>query len=436
MILITWIGAGILVMAESIKNGGEVTGTAATHGLSILITALGASAVYALIFWLWHSGELVALAVFTPTTVEQVIAQIDKVGGLLTTFYVFILLLIVLAAFVLPEELPARFSGSNAVAPALVLALLAIFIWLTSTTNLRIIHADIAFKMADPFNTQGQWPIATVIYKHADELAPDEDHYYLFLGRSYLEQAKAATTADAQAALVNQTESDLKVAQRLNPLNTDHTANLARLYSWWASVTTDPVLHQDRADIASAYYDKALTLSPQNSTLWGELAILYIDVLHQPQQAFQTLSHALELDPLYDWTQGLMGDYYIKISQTITDPALREPNLNQALDHYTQAYKISTSTADGSAVTYLISVASVYASLGKMDDALNAYTQTLALNPSQDNLWKIQETMARIYAQKGDKQSALVHANLALGAAPQDQKTRLQTFVDQLQTMP
>jgi tetratricopeptide (TPR) repeat protein len=430
MILITWIGAGILVMAESIKNAGE------SHALSILVTALGASVVYTLIFWLWHSGELVALAVFTPTTVEQVIAQIDKVGGLLTTFYVFVLLLIVLAAFVLPEEWPARFSGANAAAPALGLALLVIFILLTSTTNLRIIYADIAFKMADPFNTQGQWPIATLIYKHANELAPDEDHYYLFLGRSYLEQAKAATTADAQAALVNQSESDLKVAQKLNPLNTDHTANLARLYSWWASVTTDPVQHQNRADIASAYYDKALTLSPQNSTLWGELAILYIDVLHQPQEAFQTLSHALELDPLYDWTQGLMGDYYIKISQTITEPTLRNADLNQALDHYTQAYNLAASTADGTAATYLISAGSVYASLGKLDDALNAYTQTLALNPSQDNVWKIQETMARIYAQKGDKKSALEHANLALGGAPQDQKTRLQTLISQLQTMP
>jgi tetratricopeptide (TPR) repeat protein/O-antigen ligase len=430
MILITWIGAGILVMAESIKEGGE------SHRLSILVIALGASAVYTLIFWLWHSGELVALAVFTPTTIEQVITQIDKVGGLLTTFYVFVLLLIALAAFVLPEEWPARFSGANAAGPALGLALLVIFIWLTNTTNLRIIYADIAFKMADPFNTQGQWPIATVIYKHANELAPDEDHYYLFLGRSYLEQAKAATTADAQATLVNQSESDLKVAQKLNPLNTDHTANLARLYSWWASVTTDSAQYQNRANIASAYYEKALTLSPQNSTLWGEMAILYLDVLHQPQEAYQRLSHALELDPLYDWTQGLMGDYYVKISQTITDTTLKDADLNQALDHYTQAYKLATSSADGTAATYLISMGSTYAGLGKLDDALNTYSQTLALNPSQDNIWKIQETMARIYAQKGDKKSALASANLALSAAPKAQQTSVQTLIDQIQTMP
>ena len=343
MILISWLGSGVLWMAESYKEG-------ETHGTTILLLILGASALYALVFWLWHSGELVALAVFTPSTVDQVISQIDKVGSLLTTYYVFVLLLIGLAAFVLPEEWPARFSAASAIAPVIGVAALVVFIWLTSSTNLRIIHADIAFKMADPFNAPNQWPIATLIYKHADELAPDEDHYYLFLGRSYLEQAKAATTVDAQAALVQQAESDLKVAQKLNPLNTDHTANLARLYSWWASVTTDPAQHQQRADIASNYYAEALTLSPQNSTLWGEWSILYLDIFNQPQQAYQYLTHALALDPLYDWTQGLMGDYYVKISQNITDTKTKNADLTQAIAHYKQAYSLATSSADGTVI--------------------------------------------------------------------------------------
>ena len=51
-------------------------------------------------------------------------------------------------------------------------------------------------------------------------------------------------------------------------------------------------------------------------------------------------------------------------------------------------------------------------------------------------MWRIQETMARIYAQKGDKNDALASASLALGGAPQDQKTRLQQFIGQIQAMP
>jgi tetratricopeptide (TPR) repeat protein len=429
MILITWLGAGVLWIAENIKEG-------ETHTGSILLIILGGSAFYALFFWLWHSGELVALAVFTPTTVEQVISQIDKVGSLLTTYYVFVLLLIGLAAFALPEEWPVRFSEGSLFAPVIGAAVMVVFILLTSSTNLRIIHADIAFKMADPFNAPNQWPIATLIYKHADELAPDEDHYYLFLGRSYLEQAKAATTVEAQAAQVQQAETDLKVAQKLNPLNTDHTANLARLYSWWASVTTDPAQHQQRADIASNYYSEALTLSPQNSTLWGEWSILYLDIFNQPQQAYKYLTHALDLDPLYDWTQGLMGDYYVKISQNITDTTTRTANFDQAITHYKQAYSLAKSSADGTAPTYLISLGNAYTNIGNLDTALSTYSQTLDLQISQDNVWRIQETMARIYAQKGDKNNALALASQALSGAPQDQKTRLQQFIGQIQAMP
>jgi tetratricopeptide (TPR) repeat protein/O-antigen ligase len=430
MILITWLGAGILWMAENLVNEGK------NHTAAILLTTMGASVLYTLVFWLWHSGELVSLAVFTPTTVDQVISQIDKVGSLLTTYYFFILLLIGLAAFVLPEEWPARVSAASALAPVVGVVALGIFIWLTSATNLRIIHADIAFKMADPFNTQGQWPIATLIYKHADELAPDEDHYYLFLGRSYLEQAKEATTPEAQASLVQQAESDLKVAQKLNPLNTDHTANLARLYSWWASVTTDQTQYQQRAETASKYYAEALTLSPQNSTLWGEWSILYMDIFHQPQQAYQYLTHALELDPLYDWTQGLMGDYYVKTSQNITDTATKNADLNTAVTYYQKAYSLAKASADGTSSTYLISLGNAYTNLGNLDEALATYSQTLSLQLSQDNIWRIQETMARIYAQKGDKNDALTHASLALGGAPDNQKTRLQQFIGQIQAMP
>ncbi len=430
LILFTWLSAGIVWMAENFKDEGK------SHGLSILLAILAASGLYTLVFWMWHSGELVELAVFTPSTVDQVISQIDKVGSLLTTYYVFTLLLIGLAAFVLPEEWPARFTAETVFAPFIGVAILLIFFWLTSTTNLRVIHADIAFKMADPFNTPGQWPIATLIYKHANDLAPSEDHYYLFLGRSYLEEAKAATSTQEQAALVQQAETDLKVAQKLNPLNTDHTANLARLYSWWASVTTDPAQQQQRAQIASDYYAKALTLSPQNSTLWGEWSILYMDIFHQPQQAYQYLSHAIELDPLYDWTQGLMGDYYVKISQGITDTNTRNADLNKAIGLYKQAYALAVSSADGTAPNFLISLGNAYTSIGDLTNALSAYSQTLTLQLSQDNVWRVQETMAHLYVQKGDKTNALTLANLALGGAPSDQKSQLQQLIGQIQAMP
>ena len=64
-------------------------------------------------------------------------------------------------AFFLPDEWPVKFTNpvyiGTVVAPfAMVLALVLI-----NFTNLRIIHADIVFKMADPYAKTDLWPNAT-----------------------------------------------------------------------------------------------------------------------------------------------------------------------------------------------------------------------------------------------------------------------------------
>ena len=155
-------------------------------------------------------------------------------------------------------------------------------------------------------------------------MLPKEDHYYLFLGRSYLEQAKVTDTTADQDSLVLQAETDLKVAQSINPLNTDHTANLARLYTWWAGKATNTATRSERAQKASDYYALAVTISPNNSTLWDEWAILFMKVLGQSQQALERLQHALDLDPKFSYTQGLLGDYYFNTASSQTDASAKQ----------------------------------------------------------------------------------------------------------------
>jgi Tfp pilus assembly protein PilF len=173
--------------------------------------------------------------------------------------------------------------------------------------------------MADPFTASNQWLLATLLYDRAIELAPNGDYYYLFLGRSYLEYAKTIQDEAGKQDLVQRAEGDLKIAQGINPLNTDHTANLARLYNWWAATTNDPAAKEERGMISNDYYARALTLSPNHSTLWGEWAVLLMDVLNKPEEARQRLEHALQLDPAYSFTQGLMGDYFVQLAQNQTD---------------------------------------------------------------------------------------------------------------------
>lgn len=389
-----------------------------------------------LIYWLWQAGTLSALSQIAPTNQTELLAQLGSFEGLLTQFYIFGLLLLLGLAWVLPGQeqtrRPARVSSIAAwVAPLALLVVMGI----STVTNLRVIQADIAFKMADPFTRGDQWPVAILVYQHAIELAPNEDYYYLFLGRGYLEQAKNLKTVDERRALFLQAEKDLKTAQRLNPLNTDHTANLARLYSWWASATDNATERQKYAQLSNDYYGKALALSPNNVVLWGEWAILDLNFLQQPQAALEKLNHALELDDTYDRTYALLGDYYTNLARQSQDTTAHRQALEQAVAYYQKAYENTKKSEHQSRYLYSTALGNAYIELQRYPEAISALEQALTVaNPGVR--WRVEETLARLYAQMKDKAHALQYAQDALNHAPESEQQRLQTLIGQIQAQP
>jgi tetratricopeptide (TPR) repeat protein len=376
------------------------------------------------------------LAQIIPENLGELKMQVGRVGSLLTNYYFYLLVLLFILAYFLAVEWPAGKNETPLIGSVAGLILVIAVFWIIYFTNLRVVHADIAFKMAEPFNKVDQWPIATELYKYTNSLAPDQDHYYLFLGRSYLEQAKSESDSAQQDLLINEAESELKIAQRKNPLNTDHTANLGRLYSWWASRAAEPQTRQERGQTASNYYTTATTLSPQNSNLWGEWAILYLDVLNNPKEAYKRLDRALALDPRYNWTQGLMGDYYFRTGRVITETVAKESSLQKALDHYEQALAVSKSWETQARIGYLIGKGNTYTELGQFSEAVSAYEEAVALKPATSDLWRIEETIARTYVLVGDKENALAHANAALEAAPTEQAARINQFINEINNPP
>jgi len=430
LVLTTWLVTSVIVASESFGFEDDST------WLKMLGTILGSSLLVGLIYWLWHAGSLAALASATASDMQGIMAQIGRYESLLTRYYIYLFLMAFAGAAFLVEDWPARATapawyGTMAAPVALVLVAL-----LGSYTNLRIIQADIAFKLADPFTRQNQWNVAIAVYERANALAPSEDYYYLFLGRAYLEEAKTLTDNTQRDNLILQAESDLKKAQSISPLNTDHTANLARLYSLWASYTNDPKLRQERAQTSSDYFSEAVMLSPQNARLWDEWALLALNIMGQPQDAFQRLSRAVKIDPYYDWTYGLMGDYYARASQAITDTQKKNQNLEQAAENYQQAIKLVSSSDTQMKYNYLLALGGVQSQLQQPQAAIDAYQQALQLVPNNTDNWKIQEAIARLYAQAGDKNNALLYANNALKNAPDAQKTSLESLVAQLSAQP
>jgi tetratricopeptide (TPR) repeat protein len=380
-----------------------------------------------------HASYLASLAGRTAANLNDVISQIQAYEGILTRFYVMVFILVFGGAAFLPAATTEAIRAANWMPVGVGAVVLLVVFYLTSYTNLQVIQADIAFKLADSFTQSGQWPVAIAIYDRANQLAPSEDYYYLFLGRAYLEEARTLSDTSQRDQLIQQAESDLKKAQSINPLNTDHTANLARLFSLWASLTSDATLKQQRAQTSSEYFQKAVTLSPQNSRLWDEWALLYMNILNQPDQALQRLNHSLQVDPTYDWTYALLGDYYVQSLNQISDPQQKQEILVKAADLYQKAIPLVKYYEAQNLYSYYLSLGSVSAQLNRIDQAIDAYNKALPLLPQQTDRWRVEETIARLYMQKGDMANAMVHAQNAYNRAPADQKDRLQTLISQIQ---
>ncbi|MFN3928871.1 MAG: hypothetical protein ACK4OK_04475, partial [Thermoflexus sp.] len=267
-VLTCGLGAG-LVLAEGVRRE-WIPGKAWRSALGVY----GAVAVGGwLAYTLAHAGFLAALIARTPQTVEDVLRLADGVAGLLDFLVLFLFVLLVFLVFLIAQEGSTAVEGAGlgllVMPPAFLAA--ALLVW---NIHLNPLRADAVYKQGDPWDKQGQWEVAILLYRRAIEYAPREDFYHLWLGRALLE--KAARAADSnprqlpdgisfeiafrnltperlvtlpRGDLLELTRAVLERARDLNPLNTDHTANLARMHRRWADLLLDPRYCRTRIDL-------------------------------------------------------------------------------------------------------------------------------------------------------------------------------------------
>jgi tetratricopeptide (TPR) repeat protein len=438
LLVTTWLAASILFSAEAIQpvwiNNASDQSQPSRHKWQILLIVLGVSLILSIIYWLLHSAGLATIVRSTPSSMAELMTQVNRYAGILTRYYLYLFVLVFLIAFFLPAHWPAMESYGTWKGALAAPAALVIFCLLAFYTNMRVIQADITFKLAEGFNRSGSWPVAIQIYDQANRMAPNEDYYYLFLGRAYLEQARTLTDSTEQGKLFNQTAQDLIKAQAINPLNTDHTANLARLYSLWAFYSQDSLDRQEKANQSDQYFSRAVALSPNSVRLWNEWAYLALQLLQEPQQAQTRLERALQIDPSFDWTYGQLGDIYVNQAEQSADPAEKQKLLEKAVDYYTKSLGIPGEAQFK--YNFGLALGGVQTQLGRIPEAIAAYMQALKAYPQSPNAWRIEEALARLYAQSGDISQGLQHANNALTLAPKDQQDKLKALLEQLKTPP
>jgi tetratricopeptide (TPR) repeat protein len=426
LMLTTWLAGGIMLL----------TGESLPHKLAdwfkALVLALGGSLVIAFVLWVFHASALVTIANVELTNVEGLMAQLQRMGGLLVGYYAGGLFLLLFLALFLPEEWPSVSTAQYAWQGLVAAGGLLVVIVLVFLTNISNIQANMVFKMGEPLSGD-QWPVASIIFDQAIQMQPKEDFYYLYLGRSYLEQAKTVQDTAQQDQLMQRADQVLKTALRINPLNTDHSANLARMYSWWASRTTDPQTSRDRGESSALFYGQAISLSPNNAPLWTEKASLLMG-LGRADEALAALQQATTLDDTYIEAEAMLGDYYYRRAQTLTIPEEITQTLRVAADHFGRA---GAGKGSGSArISYYAQQGNISIQLLDYSAALEAFTNALALEPSADIRWQVEETLARVYLELGDKENALTYARQALETVPADQAERVQLLIGQIEGTP
>jgi len=419
---LTWLMSAVIFISEMAKSGAFRAASSERTGDGTLATVLYEvlSLTIGLGFALMLASRQASLMHVQAQTVEDVIDIADRIAGFLSAYYGFIVFVLIsggVALLLSTDRLPRRGAHPWGVIALIVLAVMAGAI--SIVTNLTPIQADIVYKQADPYDRQQQWQVAIEHYRHAIELAPHEDFYYLYLGRAYLEYASTLEDPAVREVVLRETEQTLTEAREINPLNTDHSANLARMYRRWADFSSDEEKRQYLLQRSAENYAIATSLSRHNPILWNEWAMLYYYGLGDAAGYERTLEQSLEIDAEFDQTWLMCGD-----------ANRQQGNLEEAARCYEEALKLKPRAPQVWRV-----LGDTYIALQQWEDAIHALTQTVKLQPNAGDIWNIHQVLAKLYSQTGQQEQALEHAQMALELSPEDQRATLQELVAQIQSL-
>jgi tetratricopeptide (TPR) repeat protein/O-antigen ligase len=368
-------------------------------------------------WWLASMGHYLAVAISLALTFALLHATRLRPGAdPPAVIYVYYALLFVVAiglAALLYRAASQPANGKRHVTRLAYPVLVILALLLVNRLNVRMVRADIIYKQGLRYDQQRLWDGAILHYEKAVLTSPDEDYYYLFYGRALMEKAKAESDSAAADALYGRALNTLRVARAQSPLNTDHTANLARLYRTWASSTTDAALRQKRLNQALALYEAAAESSPNNAQVLNEWGLAHADA-GDAESAMALYRRSLALDARFSQTYMLMGDLHMSRSEW-----------QAAIDAYEQAMAYDRDLAPlWSRIGY------AHSQLGAWDEAIQANLRVLAMAPDDYNTLK---NLGVLYSETHRLEDALLYVQQALKVAPPQEEALLEGFILQLE---
>ncbi len=363
-------------------------------------------------------------------------------------------------------------STHNSLPPSALfgyITIIALGVTIAWSTNINNMYADMRFQQGQTYNSSAiatnntdQQIIALSHYIAAVRLEPNQDYYYLNIGRSLLSLAESrrrqnnALTSnqlvDFQGFLIQPdalalkeflaplsarditryAEESLVRADQLYPLNKDHSANLARLYLFWFNR-----IEQDQSllDATIQWFAQSILIAPHDVSIINDYAsalLTYANVVRESNptrsaeliaQAESQLLRSQQLDQRYRDTTVRLGDLarakqdydtaimFYDQALTINGRALdnqittiinqlaKNPDAHPFLRKLRQIYARIRPKDD----TTMLSIMGLISSrLNDSDDAISAFSQLTQLQP--DNLEAQQNyTLVLSNAQQYDK---------------------------------
>jgi tetratricopeptide (TPR) repeat protein/MFS family permease len=476
---LTWSMNTVVSMSEMAKRGAfrERKGDSVLATTLYLLVSLAVGLGFALVL----AGHLTSLVRTPPQSMGELTRHLALYYG----FIVFTLIAGGVALFLGTQRLPRQGARPWGVGALIVLAILAGYT--AVETNLNPIRADIVYKQGGYFRQSNQPEMAIQYDQAAIELDPRQDQYYLYLAMDMQKLLWSQEDAAHKELVLREFERVALQAQALNPLATDHSANLARVYQTWWQVSAGQENSQALAELASRYHETATTLSPNNVLLWNQWAQFLITTGNF-ELAQEKLDRSFELDAEFEETWIIQANLYasqnlitetigayeqaLEIRPRMTDIWLRlgdaymyQNLITDGIRAYEQALEVNPRTTDAwlrlgdvhlrqnqweEAVTaYEQALAlkpdhaqawrvlgSVYAQLGRSGEAIAALQRALELAPEASDAWDTHRLLTIMYSQLGQNETALHHAQMALQLAPENQQPELQALVEQLQLSP
>lgn len=413
---------GAFIGMGELDNEGRLGNSYTIWGVGLfLVLGIG------LMAWLLYGSALASRqAAMSQVTVMSIAELVDlsrRFASTLGIYYMFMYLLWFNLGWVLSFE-PIERPRAVAASPSLVVLGVGFVMGMliVSSGSYNLIRADVLFKQGKAYaeqNEVNQKLIGIAHYEAALNLAPREDYYYLFLGKAFLEAIQLYPDSATRQALYPRTEEILKKAMQINPLNTDHSANLGRFYQAWGSSPEGAARREELLKLSEEYFRKALALSPQNPILWNQLATLK-GIVMQDDAAFEELiARSMEVDERFEETWMMLGDWRAS-----------KGDYTGAAEAYERALTIRRNCT----VYYVLG--SLYLQQSAWFSATQRLQEGIDFCPTYGYLWDMYRLQAIGYSYAGMKAQALNAVEQAIRLAPTDQQATLQQLRAALEATP